>query len=245
MTGADRENLLKAHEAAASFAHRAANDAKRTREILEGELSTLRAQLAEAECALGGFCKPPFDGSLVTGIKAISMRCAGAESERDSLKRQLEKAIVLLRACRLDIWDLVRAAQVNLTGLDLTTPEDAPIKERIGHCVIHQDGIDRSLALREQVREFLAALSAPAAEQAPCPCCGKPASLKEYEVCNECKKAFEGVGKPAPAASLLPDPKCPACEGTGWYGDNGPGIKGNREYHRCDQCGQGKPSGRG
>jgi hypothetical protein len=30
--------------------------------------------------------------------------------------------------------------------------------------------------------------------------------------------------------------KCEYCEGTGFYGDNGPGIKGNQEYHVCDQC---------
>lgn len=29
---------------------------------------------------------------------------------------------------------------------------------------------------------------------------------------------------------------CPECEGTGFYGDNGPGIKGNREYVECDSC---------
>jgi hypothetical protein len=29
---------------------------------------------------------------------------------------------------------------------------------------------------------------------------------------------------------------CPACNDTGWYGDNGPGITGNREYMPCDQC---------
>ena len=30
--------------------------------------------------------------------------------------------------------------------------------------------------------------------------------------------------------------KCEACNDTGWYGDNGPGISGNREYHECDCC---------
>ena len=29
---------------------------------------------------------------------------------------------------------------------------------------------------------------------------------------------------------------CESCNDTGWYGDNGPGIKHNREYHECDQC---------
>jgi len=28
--------------------------------------------------------------------------------------------------------------------------------------------------------------------------------------------------------------KCETCHDIGWYGDNGPGIKGNREYQRCE-----------
>ena len=40
-----------------------------------------------------------------------------------------------------------------------------------------------------------------------------------------------------------PKLKCEVCRDTGWYGDNGPGIKGNTEYHRCDQCNtKAKPS---
>lgn len=31
---------------------------------------------------------------------------------------------------------------------------------------------------------------------------------------------------------------CEQCNGTGWYGDNGPGIIGNAEFWRCD-CGTG------
>ena len=30
--------------------------------------------------------------------------------------------------------------------------------------------------------------------------------------------------------------KCDACAGTGWYGDNGPGILGNGEFIECDNC---------
>jgi hypothetical protein len=32
------------------------------------------------------------------------------------------------------------------------------------------------------------------------------------------------------------EPKCEACRDTGFYGDIGPGIRGNREYNPCDQC---------
>jgi hypothetical protein len=31
-------------------------------------------------------------------------------------------------------------------------------------------------------------------------------------------------------------PECEYCDDTGYYGDNGPGIDGNTEYHPCDQC---------
>ena len=34
---------------------------------------------------------------------------------------------------------------------------------------------------------------------------------------------------------------CELCKGTGWYGDNGPGIKGNREYIPCE-CRAKKPA---
>ena len=45
-SGAHRENLLKAQEAAASFAHRAADDTRRIREIVEKELAAKDAELA-------------------------------------------------------------------------------------------------------------------------------------------------------------------------------------------------------
>jgi len=32
------------------------------------------------------------------------------------------------------------------------------------------------------------------------------------------------------------DKNCELCAGSGWYGDNGPGIKGNREYVPCERC---------
>jgi len=31
-----------------------------------------------------------------------------------------------------------------------------------------------------------------------------------------------------------PTKDCEDCNGTGWCGDNGPGIKGNNEYGPCD-----------
>jgi hypothetical protein len=29
---------------------------------------------------------------------------------------------------------------------------------------------------------------------------------------------------------------CEYCHDTGYYGDHGPGIEGNNEYHECDMC---------
>jgi hypothetical protein len=30
--------------------------------------------------------------------------------------------------------------------------------------------------------------------------------------------------------------RCEYCHDTGWYGNNGPGMRGNSEYHPCDMC---------
>jgi hypothetical protein len=37
-----------------------------------------------------------------------------------------------------------------------------------------------------------------------------------------------------------PPARCEVCDGTGFYGDNGPGVRGNREYQPCDQCRGGR-----
>ena len=45
------------------------------------------------------------------------------------------------------------------------------------------------------------------------------------------------TGKPKIDLSMFNLPKpvynCEDCMDTGWCGDNGPGIRGNREYHPC------------
>ena len=43
-------------------------------------------------------------------------------------------------------------------------------------------------------------------------------------------KRSEGVFQVCPTKKY----KCETCHDTGWYGDNGPGIKGNNEYQRCE-----------
>jgi len=35
---------------------------------------------------------------------------------------------------------------------------------------------------------------------------------------------------------LLKNEVCEYCNNTGYYGDNGPGVRGNTEYMRCDMC---------
>jgi len=35
--------------------------------------------------------------------------------------------------------------------------------------------------------------------------------------------------------------KCEDCHDTGWVGDNGPGMKGNSEYHECECGSEPKP----
>ena len=34
----------------------------------------------------------------------------------------------------------------------------------------------------------------------------------------------------------MSDKSCELCAGTGWYGDNGAGIRGNKEYVPCERC---------
>lgn len=34
----------------------------------------------------------------------------------------------------------------------------------------------------------------------------------------------------------MKNPNCELCKGTGYYGDNGPGVRGNREYMNCEVC---------
>ena len=38
----------------------------------------------------------------------------------------------------------------------------------------------------------------------------------------------------------MSDKACEMCKDTGYYGDNGPGISRNNEYHECDYCEKGK-----
>jgi hypothetical protein len=47
-------------------------------------------------------------------------------------------------------------------------------------------------------------------------------SRRAGDVCSEEERAMR-------------DKNCELCAGSGWYGDNGPGIKGNREYVPCER----------
>ncbi len=37
-----------------------------------------------------------------------------------------------------------------------------------------------------------------------------------------------------PRCQHAPRASCELCEGTGFHGDQGPGIEGNAEWHRCE-----------
>jgi hypothetical protein len=45
---------------------------------------------------------------------------------------------------------------------------------------------------------------------------------------------FSGINAVGGTAMVNKD--CELCKGSGWYGDNGPGIRGNREYVPCEYC---------
>lgn len=53
------------------------------------QVNPMRQQLAEAKSALGGFCMAPLDGTVTTGIKALSMRCAAVERDLHGAKVKL------------------------------------------------------------------------------------------------------------------------------------------------------------
>lgn len=62
----------------------------------------------------------------------------------------------LLWRCRNDIFQTARSNHCNLTGIDLNSPEDGPVTERIGNCHVHQSGINESLALVRDIETALA-----------------------------------------------------------------------------------------
>lgn len=59
--------------------------------------------------------------------------------------------------------------------------------------------------------------------------------------CSDAKREVPGEGPPnsepgAPPSGGQFGVGCETCHDTGLYGDNGPGIKGNREIQECDHC---------
>ena len=59
------------------------------------------------------------------------------------------------------------------------------------------------------------------------------AQLRE-ELDDQWRAYVESWNAQADTAQGHPDPGCPECKGTGWYGDNRPGRKGNREFQKCE-----------
>ena len=51
---------------------------------------------------------------------------------------------------------------------------------------------------------------------------------------NDETKPKEAEGVPLSQLVLPRSYKCEECRDTGYYGDNGPGIKGNTEYSECE-----------
>lgn len=54
-----------------------------------------------------------------------------------------------LRAARSDIWQTARVTSINLKGVDLNFPDDAPMTP--GCTWIHEAGLKESLRVHEQV----------------------------------------------------------------------------------------------
>lgn len=91
----------------------------------------------------------------------------------------------------------------------------------------------------------------PQVEERSCENCKDKQTSAESLPCLTCMRAFHGhyshcklsnnFDNWQPAIPVSPPQKekknvCEDCAGTGWVGDNGPGIAGNSEFVRCD-CG--------
>jgi hypothetical protein len=74
--------------------------------ILPG-IQRLTSELAAAKEALGGFASHPFDGGLVTGINALSMRCAASEAEAAATASRLAEALEVERVAShvVEMWN--------------------------------------------------------------------------------------------------------------------------------------------
>ena len=55
-----------------------------------------------------------------------------------------------------------------------------------------------------------------------CPKCGSEGIIKQ--------------GIDVHGREVMMNKNCELCNGSGWYGDNGPGRRGNREYVPCEEC---------
>jgi len=76
----------------------------------------------------------------------------------EAAERKLAGAAALLRECEVDIFQTARVNFCNLTGKDIALPEGGLVPSTVGRRIVHQSGVEDSLALRERVRVFLAAL---------------------------------------------------------------------------------------
>lgn len=72
-----------------------------------------------------------------------------------------------------------------------------------------------------------------------CDCVSKlPGEPRTCCVCvgHGCSEDISERSRVAEIRAKVSEIPCEACADTGYYGDNGPGIRHNREYQLCDQC---------
>ena len=109
-------------------------------------LAHLHAEINQAKLALGGFVKPPFDGTLQTAITAISMRCGSAELEVQRLKELCvnlaETASTLSGADKEDCELIEQGKKEKPDHLTMPRPNDPDWKVPGGEVCCHGTDID-------------------------------------------------------------------------------------------------------
>lgn len=87
--------------------------------------------------------------------KHIGTHVEALHTEIRLLLETLEEAAAVMSSARSDIIQTARVNQGNIDGTDICCPGDAPVKSRIGHHFVHQNGVNQSLALVKRIEECL------------------------------------------------------------------------------------------
>lgn len=101
------------------------------------------------------------------GLKRFGQMCkehkneGSVESDQKTVEltnEEFQLVVEALRSAGSDIWQLVRVAERNLTGKDITFPDDAPVDPSPPKLVT-REGIEQSMKVHDKVKETLKMLA--------------------------------------------------------------------------------------